>query len=56
MKVPGSASTGSYPWGLEIILYSLCCGGGGGDDGGDGGDSSVCTQYCNLHCLMVVVV
>ena len=27
---------------------SLCCGGGGG--------SGDWTQYCNLHCVMVVVV
>ena len=31
---------------------SLCCGGGGGGSGGGGGDW---TQYCNLHCVMVVV-
>ena len=29
---------------------SLCCGGGGDDASGDW------TQYCNLHCVMVVVV
>ena len=31
---------------------NLCCGGGGG--GGDG--SGVWIQYCNLHCVMVVMV
>ena len=34
---------------------SLCCGGGSGGDG-DSGDSGDWMQYCNLHCMIVVVV
>ena len=38
------------------MYCSLCCGGGGGG-GGSGDDASGdWTQYCNLHCVMVVVV
>ena len=37
---------------------SLCCGGGdGGGSGRSGSDGSAdWTQYCNLHCVMGVVV
>ena len=35
---------------------SLCCGGGDGGGGGSGNDSGDWTQYCNLHCVIVVVV
>ena len=35
---------------------SLCCGGGGGGGSGGGDDSGDWMQYCNLHCVMVVVV
>ena len=35
---------------------NLCCGGGGGGSGGSGGgDRGDWIQYCNLHCIMVVV-
>ena len=35
---------------------SLCCSGGVGGGGGGGDDSGDWTQYCNVHCVMVVVV
>ena len=36
---------------LQLVLW--WCGGGGGSGGGDSGDWM---QYCNLHCVMGVVV
>lgn len=48
-----SWSSGTY---TESMHCSLYCGGGGNGGSGDSGDSDDCTQYCNLHCVMVVVV
>ena len=44
-----------------LITYIAACAvggdhGGGGGSGDGGGDSGDWTQFCNLHCVMVVYI